>query len=548
MRTALVLIMIGTASQVHAAPPKHFESPLVQVGAAGDLTMLAMDQGAYEAMRTIEHARITDFVLGPGHEVALDVEQFDVVNGATQILVGDQAMDRPDQVLLRGTVVGWPESRVFLSLSPLGTNGLIDVDGQSFVIADARRSEHETVVYNMMTIDPATMPMIEFICGTDHLPVADLAAAHLMPTGKSPCRIAQIAVDTDWEFTNSLFGDDTEASAAYALTLMAAQSEIYSANFNTRFHITFLRVWAENNDPYGSLDGFVELETFVNHWQTFMGDVDRHAAHLLSGKQFFNLGGVAYLPGLCTDFGYGLSGYLNGFFPYPLEDHSPLNWDPFVVGHELGHNFGAPHTHQQNPPVDNCGNGDCTLAFGGTIMSYCHGCPGGMTNIVLGFADQTINNHVLPYLDSVNCPLIASPVVIDEHPDDLDLCEGQTAKLNAAASGTEPITYQWFKDGESIDGATEPTLVIEDVSFTDEGEYLVVASNGCSEAASDSAMVYVAVGCAGDLNGDCVLSILDFVELQILFQAGDDAADINGDGELSVLDFIAYQQLFNQGC
>jgi hypothetical protein len=55
-------------------------------------------------------------------------------------------------------------------------------------------------------------------------------------------------------------------------------------------------------------------------------------------------------------------------------------------------------------------------------------------------------------------------------------------------------------------------------------------------------------GCVADFNNDGVLNILDFVALQVAFQAGDESADINGDGDLNILDFVAYQGLFQDGC
>jgi hypothetical protein len=54
--------------------------------------------------------------------------------------------------------------------------------------------------------------------------------------------------------------------------------------------------------------------------------------------------------------------------------------------------------------------------------------------------------------------------------------------------------------------------------------------------------------CPADFNGDGVLNILDFVALQLAWQAGNGAADVNADGVLDVLDFVAFQGLFAKGC
>ena len=60
--------------------------------------------------------------------------------------------------------------------------------------------------------------------------------------------------------------------------------------------------------------------------------------------------------------------------------------------HELGHNFDSPHTHDgYDPPVDTCGTscpGELPLAKSSTIMSYCHQCTGGYSNIDYTFGGK----------------------------------------------------------------------------------------------------------------------------------------------------------------
>lgn len=95
-------------------------------------------------------------------------------------------------------------------------------------------------------------------------------------------------------------------------------------------------------------------------------------------------------------------------FPGPPNGAGALNWDFMVVAHELGHNFGAGHTHQtcvSGAPIDPCFTGpiDCgddpgscstppqSCIATGTIMSYCHLCPGGLSNITTSFHPYSVS-------------------------------------------------------------------------------------------------------------------------------------------------------------
>jgi len=54
--------------------------------------------------------------------------------------------------------------------------------------------------------------------------------------------------------------------------------------------------------------------------------------------------------------------------------------------------------------------------------------------------------------------------------------------------------------------------------------------------------------CRPDIDGDCLLTIFDFLGFQNAFDAGDPLADFDGDGELTIFDFLAFQNAFDAGC
>lgn len=262
----------------------------------------------------------------------------------------------------------------------------------------------------LMMVDAASLPEslmqvpgceIRTVDGQPPRPV-DVSQQRGIDQGPNPCRVTMIAIETDWEFAQRLYDGDADAASAYAITLTAGVSEIYRDDINTRLSISFLRTWGDDTDPYDPNSAADMLDQFRDHWNSQMTSVDRTIAHILTGRTNLPYGGVAYVSVLCNqNYGYGVSGYIEGFFPYPLQDNVGGNWDLVVMAHELGHNHGTLHTHDgYNPPIDNCGNGDCTGAENGTIMSYCHTCSGGIANIELGF-HPLVQDVMLNYMTSL---------------------------------------------------------------------------------------------------------------------------------------------------
>ncbi|HWA85183.1 MAG TPA: immunoglobulin domain-containing protein [Opitutus sp.] len=86
-------------------------------------------------------------------------------------------------------------------------------------------------------------------------------------------------------------------------------------------------------------------------------------------------------------------------------------------------------------------------------------------------ASLTLNPPVAPYFSNVPSAWVGYAHV------------GDPLEIGAQiAYGTDPITYQWFKNGLPIAGATEHSLSFASASATDAGIYTLVASNVAGSA------------------------------------------------------------------
>jgi len=465
-------------------------------------TPLTLDGVTYARLSQERQVVVTGFPLDEATRVDLALERFEVFSPDARIVRasarGEEQMPRPDVVLLGGEVVGEPGSMVFLGLSPHGTNGVIRSSAGRHIISSGRYGTGaSTVIYDLDALPEGAIDFKGFECGLDQLdgfePLAPGAGGVAGAYPLECATVALIAVETDWEFTGDLFGGSTEASGAYAAELIAAVSEIYLRDVGVNLQISELRLWSDENDPWTEPNAIDQLYEFRIYYNENEQGIVRHTAHFLSGRSLSGAGGVAFLPGLCQGpWAYGLSAHLQGSFPYPLQDNNPENWDVVVVAHELGHNFGAPHTHSMDPPVDECAYGDCANAAEGTLMSYCHTCSGGIANIVLRFHERVVDEEILPYLeDGLPCILSDAAVMITEHPSGDSICVNDSFTFSVVVEGQPPLSYQWRKNDSNISGATADTYTIDAATVTDTGMYDVVVSNECGELVSDTAELAV---------------------------------------------------------
>jgi hypothetical protein len=73
---------------------------------------------------------------------------------------------------------------------------------------------------------------------------------------------------------------------------------------------------------------------------------------------------------------------------------------------------------------------------------------------------------------------VASVLSVATQPSSTDAAAGAAASLKVAVSGATGLTYQWYRDGVAVTGATSATYSIAKATLNDEGNYYVVASDG----------------------------------------------------------------------
>lgn len=323
-----------------------------------------------------------------------------VVDANTRIYAGNTFVAVPLVQSYAGVLKGEEGSRVFLCL----VNGTLMAaiqrgNGTTYTLAPATESNRASD-YVLLNETAATVGQELFTCRSEEASKI-LSAAKPITAGsaKKPTVLSSallevdVAVEADTKFFLET-GGTIEKATAYIIGLMSMASVLYEDELNVTFYLPWIKVWTSNPaDPYQSNgSGYDLAPKALAYWQDHYTDVERDLVHVLTagggggvGYQFplDNGGGAA---SLCTSSGLGASS--------PFTDHHlptlAFTYGVYIVAHEIGHSFGAVHTHNcfWNPPLDTCMTRDdaqfissdaCfTLPVkpqpnSGSIMSYCAG-------------------------------------------------------------------------------------------------------------------------------------------------------------------------------
>jgi uncharacterized repeat protein (TIGR01451 family) len=253
------------------------------------------------------------------------------------------------------------------------------------------------------------MPETQFSCGAEGaaFEVKPNQAEIDVPTTRAVAKIATheavIAFDTDNEFMALKFGNNTTTASNYIAQLVAGLTLFYERDIDIRLvqGDTILRVAP---DGYTQSSPVAQLNEVAATWRDTpaLQAIDRAFVVLLSGKSHApnSNTGVAWLltsGNFCASTGQqqgpNVVGHYSANQVFRFVGSTAAS-DLNLIGHELGHNFGAAHTHCTNlggsqptgtNTIDQCYRAESSCYSGtvscptdnsilgrGSIMSYCN--------------------------------------------------------------------------------------------------------------------------------------------------------------------------------
>lgn len=415
----------------------------LQLANAAELSLDRSTFGRLAALRHGESLAVDAFPVGPTRVVSIRFERVDIYSSDAHIYEmtasGQRELLRSTRSFLRGYSADG-SARVALSLN--ADSSFAEGSGSGPEGAFSLRKSSGKAGASTLTARPLALPSgfkFDFRCANegqnmDVHELGDLATqlhidnsqTRMEAAATHVLRLATVAVDTDSLFMSSLFVNNTTKATDWIASMFNIMNTMYERDLLVRLLIgkTILRT-SVATDPYTSFTpgaSMAELDIFANQWKLNESGTARTFAALLSGAIPSGPGGCS-TSGLAWINQYCQKGFAQGMDTvgsYSINQVcTSIDIDPDgdfnarTVGHELGQNFGAWHTHCTNQStgdaptgtntIDMCHSGEsytigqttvacysgatsCPAAGAGTIMSYCNlnnsGCAQGTDNLL----------------------------------------------------------------------------------------------------------------------------------------------------------------------
>jgi len=387
------------------------------------------------------------------------LEKFRIIEVPT--LSHELSLQFPELKTYLGFGIDSPGARVRFSVTPRGLKTMTTYVDRPMIFSQPLIPDEisRNIVYNR---NADTSREKSFNCLTDDVPNIITGRTTSRDANDQMLRTYRMAISTTGEYTNSVEGGGSQASALSAVVAtLNRTNEVFEVDMAITFNLisgTEIIYDDAGTDPYigGSLNS--ELQTTLT---AEIGEANYDIGHLFAFSSTIPGNGNAGCIGcVCQDGSKG-----SGFSSHPFLDNDggPYMSDFFdidYVPHEIGHQMGANHTWSFGSE----GTGvNYEPASGTTIMGYA-----GITG------PDDVQDHSDPYfhyasIDQILTNVASAPndcatlTAITNNPPvadagaDYSIPQGTAFKLTGAATDpdvTDELTYTWEQIDDGVTTST----------------------------------------------------------------------------------------------
>ena len=245
----------------------------------------------------------------------------------------------------------------------------------------------EWVVYRQSDIKPGQ----EWRCGVSRRlqEGRDRLEARAAATDTTTTYKVEVATEADYEYVQYWGGSATAANREIRAILNQVEG-VYETELKLKLEIIYQHAWTHSSDPYSGTDGVKLLEQFKEYWNANFASEGYDLAHLWTDRETVTIededgeeievGGQASRGTVCHP------RFLYGSWSYGYSRRYTQTYKFTVAAHEIGHNFGAGHPNEEEPPVASCaGTIMWTGERRGELLTFCQ------------FSRNEIRSHVSTY-------------------------------------------------------------------------------------------------------------------------------------------------------
>ena len=265
----------------------------------------------------------------------------------------------------KGIGIGNPATSIYFDVSPLGFHGMVLSEKNGSVFIEPLNSENESIykLYSKKEIGQKNA----WSCHVEHDSIDGGKTNHNTNNKSLFCGLKtfRIALSCTGEYAQ-YFGGTKELALAAMHTTLTRVNGIFERDLSVSLQLVpendllvFLNPYS---DPYSNNNGWDMLEQNQQTCDDLIGDNNYDIGHVFST----NGGGLAQIRSLCKS---GLKAQGVTGIAEPKEDAFDVDY----VAHEIGHQFGASHTQNNNcnryaPTAVEPGSGSSIMGYAG----LCH--------------------------------------------------------------------------------------------------------------------------------------------------------------------------------